>query len=112
MSINNIKISEEELLQNIKSAILSIEPDAEIFLFGSRARTDFKPDSDWDILIILPGEISTLRKMAVTHVLSDFEIKYEIFINRIYFSEDDWLNSNILHGSPFYENVIRDRIAL
>jgi uncharacterized protein len=106
------KIDKDILLKQIKSAILTIEPEAEIFLFGSRARTDFKPDSDWDILIILPGEIPMKRKMAITPLLSDFEINFGIYINTVYFPKDFWLDSSVLHGSPFYNNVIRERMQL
>jgi len=36
----------------IKTAVLAIAPDAEVYLYGSRARGDFEPDSDWDILVL------------------------------------------------------------
>jgi len=35
------------LLNKIKQAVQAIEPQAQIFLYGSRARNDAQPDSDW-----------------------------------------------------------------
>jgi predicted nucleotidyltransferase len=38
-------------------------PDVErIILFGSRARGDARPDSDWDFLIIMPSQERTIRR--------------------------------------------------
>lgn len=46
----HMRISEDEILV-IKSAILKRDPDAEIYLFGSRACDD-KKGGDIDLLII------------------------------------------------------------
>lgn len=37
----------------ITKTIHEKDPHTEAFLFGSRARGDYKPDSDWDILILI-----------------------------------------------------------
>jgi len=37
-----------ELLRKAKAAVKEVEPEAEIYLFGSRARGDFNLESDWD----------------------------------------------------------------
>ena len=46
------------LLQRIKEIVYAIEPSAQIFLYGSRARNDERPDSDWDILILVDVVVS------------------------------------------------------
>ena len=44
----------KDVLEHIEDTVRDIMPlDARILLFGSRARDDARPDSDWDILIIL-----------------------------------------------------------
>ena len=44
----------KDVLEHIEDTVRDIMPlDARILLFGSRARGDARPDSDWDILIIL-----------------------------------------------------------
>ncbi len=60
----------EEVLRKIKEVILStaekhgIEVD-KIILFGSRARGDYKEESDWDILIVTKEKISNEKKVAL-----------------------------------------------
>ncbi len=57
----------EEVLRKIKEVILStakkhgIEID-KIILFGSRARGDYKEESDWDILIVTKNKNDNLSK--------------------------------------------------
>ncbi|MGL4944091.1 MAG: nucleotidyltransferase domain-containing protein [Thermoguttaceae bacterium] len=43
-------------LAAITDAILAVVPAEKIYLFGSHARGDQRPDSDYDIYIVLPDE--------------------------------------------------------
>ncbi|WP_406603407.1 nucleotidyltransferase domain-containing protein [Neolewinella aurantiaca] len=40
-------------MPRVKNAILNIVPYAEIILFGSRARGNYRPDYDWDFLVVM-----------------------------------------------------------
>ena len=54
----------KDVLEHIEDTVRDIMPlDARILLFGSRARGDARPDSDWDILIIL--KVNELRDQGV-----------------------------------------------
>jgi predicted nucleotidyltransferase len=44
-----------ELLERVKHAVHEVEPEADIVLYGSRARGDAHAESDWDFLILLDG---------------------------------------------------------
>ena len=46
----------EKILERIIAAINKTAPDSEIYLYGSRARGDYKKLSDWDLLILLNSE--------------------------------------------------------
>lgn len=43
------------LLRRIKKLVHEIVPDAQIILYGSRARGDAHANSDYDILILVNG---------------------------------------------------------
>ena len=47
----------------IKSIVQSILPEAKIILFGSRARGDYKSNSDYDFLLITKKQFSLKEKL-------------------------------------------------
>ena len=56
------KLQNKEPLKEIKKIILEIASKYgikidKIILFGSRARGDYKPNSDWDIIIVIQKRI-------------------------------------------------------
>jgi predicted nucleotidyltransferase len=48
-------------LAPVLSAILKTVPAKKIILFGSRARGEARPESDYDLLIVVPPEYKTMR---------------------------------------------------
>jgi predicted nucleotidyltransferase len=103
--------TEQALLQQIREAVLSVEPDAQIYLFGSRARGDCRVDSDWDFLILLDGPVDRARTSRVRHALFDIELEADSILSSIVRNADDW-NSRLFCESPFYRSVNRDRVAV
>lgn len=99
------------LLDKIGAAVREIEPAARIILYGSRARGDAAPDSDWDILVLLPGPVDDDRDKAVCRRLYRLELDTDTVINVIAFSENDW-ESPLYRAMPFHANVDQDGIAL
>jgi uncharacterized protein len=63
-----MSISEEALIEEAGRRLNAAAPDADIILFGSRARGESRPDSDLDLLVIEPDfnrrgdEYGRLRK--------------------------------------------------
>ena len=45
-----------QIQNRIKNTIRNKDPKAVAYLFGSRARGDSRPDSDWDILILVDAD--------------------------------------------------------
>jgi len=60
---------EQELLKRVKTVVREIEPDAEIYLYGSWARQDSRTDSDWDFLILVDGAVNAAARI-VSGILS------------------------------------------
>jgi len=57
----------QDLINKVKDVILQFDPDASIILYGSRARGNYSPESDWDFLILLNRNINDQIKTELRH---------------------------------------------
>jgi predicted nucleotidyltransferase len=102
---------EQLIISKISEKIRQKNPEAEIILFGSRARGDYHSDSDWDILILLNAP-TVGRKLEKEYREELFDVELEVGepISTFVFSKNDW--ENIHSVTPLYSSVKRDGIRL
>jgi predicted nucleotidyltransferase len=99
------------LLKLVKNAIYEIEPSAEIILYGSRARNDETPESDWDLLILLDGDVDDARADKIRHRLYEIEWEHDAVLCSVICSRQKW-DSPRYQTMPFHKNVKREGIVL
>jgi predicted nucleotidyltransferase len=98
-------------LSKVKEAVLRLEPSAEVILYGSRARDDFREYSDWDFLVLVDGLVDTARTDRIRRVLFDIELDTDQIISSIIRSRQDW-NSPRYSVVPLHKNVEREGIHI
>lgn len=100
------------IITSIKDAVKDIlPPGARVVLYGSRARGDFRSDSDWDFHILLPGESQLSFKEMEKYVFPIDMVGWslgEAFSTSVY-TYGDWEKRRF---HPYYENVEKDKIIL
>lgn len=102
---------DKEIVQKIKEKILEVNPEAEIYLYGSRARGDVHKESDWDILILLNQEkASRADERPFKYNIYDIELNYSEIISVFALAKSDWNGKYSI--TPFYENVMQERIKI
>jgi len=104
-------MKDNNLLSQIKAvASASIPKGGKAILYGSRARGDAHPHSDWDILILLNKdhlEQDDYDNVSYPFILLGCEIGEEI--NPIMYTKNEWESYRI---TPFYQNVSHEGVNL
>ncbi len=97
----------ETILSRVKQIVLDNEPDAKVYLYGSRAKGKASQESDWDLLILIPKKlISTEDEKKITWPLYDFEFESGEVISPMIYSEQDWFS--IYSVTPFFKSVMKE----
>ena len=98
-------MEQRKLISKVKSAIKSVDPQAKVILFGSRARGDEKQSSDWDFLILASKEATERYKNRITASLIDTELEAEQVISTIIYSQAEWSDYRI---TPLFHSISKE----
>ena len=102
------------LIGKVAEAVKEIVPQATSIIYGSRARGDFRDDSDLDIIVLLPDSMSKEQQRNIRKELHyrfydlSVEFNYEINISPIIITEGMFNERK----TPFTVNVINEGIRL
>lgn len=100
-----------QVQNKIKETIYAKDPKAIAYLFGSRARGNNRPDSDWDVLILIDSnQITNEIEDKFRDGLYDLELESGQIISTFIYSKNYW--KNILKYSPLFKNVNKEGIIL
>ena len=101
----------DDMLNRIQRLGREIIPaDGHLYLYGSRARGDYRPDSDWDLLILLnkaKEEYSDFDNYSYPFISLGYE--YGVPVSAHLYTMDKW---DEMSFSVFHHNVEQDKIVL
>ena len=104
-------MNQDNIKNKIFKSIHATDPNAEAYLFGSRARGNFKPDSDWDVLILVnENKITNDIEDKFRDELYNIELETGQIISTFIYPKDYW--SNTLIYSPLFKNVAKEGVRL
>lgn len=81
---------EKQALLELKKKILKKYPNAEIILYGSRARGDFRKDSDIDLFILVESQVNATMEEDIFHISYEIELKHNVVFGEIIENRDYW----------------------
>jgi len=97
--------------QQIKSAVIAVEPQAKVILYGSRARGSATYNSDWDFIILLNKDKITYEdEMKMTDAIFPIGLENDTIISKFLYPKLEWENKYSI--TPVYKNVLADGITL
>ena len=104
-------MNRQQIQNKIKSVIHSKDPGAVAYLFGSQARGDNRPNSDWDVLILVDNSYVTREiEDKFRDDLYEIELESGQIISTFIYSKKYW--NSILINSPLYKNISREGISI
>lgn len=104
-------MNQERIKNKIFKLIHATDPNAEAYLFGSRARGDSGPNSDWDVLILIDEKkVTNEIEDKFRDKLYNIELETGQIISTFIYPKDYW--STKLAYSPLYKKVKNEGIRL
>lgn len=105
-----IKTANRNIADLIKKNILETDKNAEIILYGSKARGDDTDESDWDILVLTDYPVNFKIESKFRDHLYDLELELEEMFSLFVYYKQEWNTKHRI--TPFYHNVIREGISI
>ena len=100
----------QQIFEKIQALKRQILPNDRMILFGSQARGDARPDSDWDLLVLLDkNKITYEDENKYAYPLADMGWDYGVYISVKMYTQKEWTNHSF---TPFYQNVQKDGILI
>lgn len=105
-----MKPNTKQIGERIRTNIHQVDPEADVILYGSRARGNERKDSDWDILVLTNDAIDINRERLFRNNLYDLELETGEPFSLFVYSKTDWFSRQRI--TPFFQNVTREGIKL
>ena len=105
-----MQVQPNSIPDKIREKLKTIDPYAKAILFGSRARGNPDPDSDWDILILLDKKkIETTDFDTIAYPLFELGWHFNQQFSIKLYTVTDWEKRSF---TPFYKNIEQEGILL
>jgi len=107
----NRKASTDPLLQSFLDMISGLKSEIQtLILFGSRARGDEKPDSDYDLLLVVKARTPSLEASLYDAVLDTLFASGRLISLKI-FTQADYERLNRM-ATPFMQRVRAEGVVI
>ncbi len=103
--------AQSEIAQAVKRIVLEFDPGAEVILYGSRARGDAEPDSDWDFLVLTSFQFPFEMEETLHCRIYPVQLVNDAVLTMMVEPKSDWRLA-LNQTTPFYANVDREGLFL
>ncbi len=105
------RAADRQLLAECKAAVREVAPEADLILYGSRARGDARDDSDYDLLVLVDRDPDLGLEKAIVNRLVPLEVRTGKVLTVLVYSRTQW-DSALYRAMPFHKNVTREGVSI
>lgn len=102
-------LADKALLGRCRQAIRRVIPDADVILYGSRARGDASEYSDYDIVVLVDQPVNMALKDRILSSVYPLELETGAMLTLVTYNRRQW-ESFPYREMPFRKNVERDGV--
>jgi len=103
--------NENKAIYGFKQILLNRFPQADIILYGSKARGDYDEFSDIDLLVLIDSEVDRSLREEVGEIRYEMELKYDVVFGLIIENKDFW-DSPLAKAMPLHWNIDREGVMI
>jgi predicted nucleotidyltransferase len=109
--ITTLTEDEKQMLREVKAAVLRHQPNAEVILYGSAARGERGPESDYDVLVLVGRPLSVGEEDEIDAAVYEVELARGAVLSLMFYGVDEW-GSALVSATPYRRSVEREGVAL
>jgi uncharacterized protein len=103
-------IHRKTLFKKVKQVVHSFDPQARIILFGSRARGDYRKDSDWDFMVLTEKQFDWKWSDSIITKLYDVELETNQAIFATIENIENWHKNKVIE--PLFRNIVKEGVEV
>ncbi|HOF89949.1 MAG TPA: nucleotidyltransferase domain-containing protein [Armatimonadota bacterium] len=100
-----------EVISAVKAAARHVLPDADIILYGSRARGTAGPESDWDFLILTDETVTVALEETMRKAMDALSLEIAEVISAFLENRQTW-KTPLLKATPYHQAIEQEGIAV
>lgn len=81
-----------------------------LWLFGSKSRGDFGPDSDIDLLVVLE-DLQPEKRWRIRQIAARCSLEYDVLFNTHILDQERW-EKEVRHQGTLWHEIQRDGVSL
>lgn len=106
----NMNHFDNHILKRIKTSLLQIDDEAQVILFGSRARGNSHKESDWDFLFLTSQQVNLKLREKIAKSMLPIELDENIAIQIVPKNKQEWETKYVI--TPLYKNISKEGITI